>query len=195
MNRHRVWIFTISLLMLVPLSLTPAWAASEDNQDPANTATGTVFRWLNFAVVVGLLGYGVRNAILPALRKRVEGIRRAIAAGGEAQAAAEEELRRMEARLVQLDQEVAALRAAAQRETDAEATRIRDLAREECDKIGRAAQVEIEAASRAARIELRRLVARNTVNQAESFIREQINANTRASLVQSFLADLERREN
>jgi len=195
MNRHRVWILTISLLVLVPLSLTPAWAAPEDDQDPANTATGTVFRWLNFAVVVGLLGYGVRKKILPALRKRAEGIRRAIAAGGEAQAEAEEELRRIEARLAQLDQEVAALRAAAQRETEAEATRIRDFAQEEYNKIGRAAQAEIEAASRAARIELRRLVSQSTVNRAESFIREQINADTHASLVHSFLADLERRAN
>src|SRR5574341_1426117 len=195
MNRHRVCILTISLLVLVLPSLTPVLAALEGNQDPANTVTGTVYRWLNFAVVVGLQGYGVRKAILPALRQRAEGIRRAIAAGGEARTEAEEVLRKIEARLAQLDEEVATLRTAAQRETEAETTRISDLARKECNKIGRAAQAEIEAASRAAHNELRRLAARSTVNQAESFIREQIDADTRASLVHSFLADLERRAN
>ncbi|MCI0628464.1 MAG: hypothetical protein L0387_43565, partial [Acidobacteria bacterium] len=86
MNRYRVWILTIGILVLVLPTLRPALAASGGDQDPANTATGTVFRWLNFAVVVGLLGYAVRKVILPALRKRAEGIRRAIAAGGEARA-------------------------------------------------------------------------------------------------------------
>jgi len=195
MNRKRSWVLAMSLLMLAPLSLAAASAGSENNQDPANTTTGTVFRWLNFGIVIGLLGYGIRKKILPLLRKRAERIRLAIAAGGEAQAAAEEELRRIEAKVLQLDQEVAALRTAAQKETQAEAARIRDLARVECDKIRRAAQAETEAASRAARVELRALAAQITVNRAESFIREQISIETRASLMHSFLADLEQRAN
>ncbi len=193
MNRQRAWILAVCLLILAPGGLAAASAASESGQDPASSTTGMLFRWLNFAVVIGLLGYAIRKKVLPRLRRRAEAIRTAIAAGGQARAAAQEELRNIEAKLAQLDTELAALRAAAEKEALAEAARIRDLARAECDKIRRAAQAEMEAAGRAARVELRVLAAQATVNQAESFIRAQINPTTRASLMHSFLTDLERR--
>ena len=195
MNWRRRWLLTSNLTLFLLLTASSVWAAEEGNQSPADSPTGTVFRWLNFAIVAGVLGFVIRKRMLPALRKRAAGIRRAIAEGGEATAEAEKELRSIEARLARLDQEVAAMRAAAQRESAVEATRIRGLAREESAKIERAARAEMEAAERSARIELRRMAAHLTVSRAESFIREQINAATRAVLFRSFLADLGRRAN
>ena len=195
MSWRRSWLLTSNLTLFLLLTATSVWAAGEGNQSPADSPTGTVFRWLNFAIVAGVLGFVIRKRMLPALRRRAEGIRRAIAEGGEAKAEAEEQLRSIEARLARLDEEVAAMHVAAQRESEAEATRIRSLAREESAKIERAARAEIEAAERSARIELRRMAAHITVSRAESFIREQINAATRAVLFRSFLADLGRRAN
>jgi len=195
MSWRRSWLLTSNLALFLLLTATSVWAAEEGNQSPADSPIGKVFRWLNFAIVAGVLGFVIRKWMLPALRKRAEGIRRAIAEGGEAKAEAEKELRSIEARLARLDEEVAAMRAAAQRQSEAEATRIRGLAREESAKIERAGRAEIEAAERSARIELRRMAAQLTVSRAESFIREQINAATRAVLFRSFVADLGRRAN
>lgn len=192
MSMRRVRCFTAVLLFLF-LTVPPIAAAAEESQDPADSLTGTVFRWLNFAIVVGALGYLVSKKMLPALRARAEAIRGAIAGSGKAQAEAEEQLHSIEAKLARLDEEVARLRAAAQQESEAEAGRIRRLAREEATKIEWAARAEIESAERSARIELQRLGAQFTVHRAEVIIREQINATTRATLFHSFLADLEQR--
>ena len=194
MSKGRIWLLTTCLLLII-LTAASACVAAEEEQSPADTPTGAIFRWLNFAIVVGVLGYLFWKQLLPGLRGRAEGIRRAIAAGSEARADAEEQLRSIEAKLARLDDEVAALRTTAEQESKGEAARIRSLARDEVAKIQHAAQAEIEAAERAARIELRRLGVQVTVSRAESLIREQINAATRTALFQSFLADLERRAN
>ena len=193
MSWRRGWLLSSILLLFLLVAATSVWGAEEGNQDPAASPTGIVFRWLNFAIVVGLLGYAIRKMMLPALRARAEGIRRAIAEGGAAKAAAEEQLRTVEEKLSRLDEEVAAMRAAAQRESEAEARRIRALAREEAAKIERAARAEITAAERSARIELRRMAAQLTVSRAEAIIRERINVTTRAALFHSFLTNLGRR--
>lgn len=193
MNRRSVLLFTAIQLVLLLSTATSAWAATEANQSLADSPTGTIFRWTNFVIVAGVLGYFVRRGILPALYRRTEEIRRAIAAGGEAKAEAEGQLRSIEAKQGRLDEEVTAMRAAARRESEAEATRIRSLARKEAAKIEQASRAEIEAAERAARIELRRIAAQAIVSRAESLICEQINATTRAALFHSFLSDLGRR--
>ena len=193
MNWRRGWL--LSSILFFFLLVAAAWVrgAEEGNQSPADSPTGIVFRWLNFAIVAGLLAFVLRKWLLPALRRRAEGIRRAIAEGGAARAEAEEQLRSIEAKLARLDEEVAALRGAALRESEAEARRIRALAREEAIKIERAAEAEIAAAGRSARIELQRIAAQLTVSRAEAIIRERINATTRAALFHSFLTDLGRR--
>ena len=193
MSWHRGWLLSSILLLFLLVAAPSVWGAEERSQDPAASPTGTVLRWLNFAIVAGVLAFVLRKWLLPALRRRAEGIRRAIAEGGEAKAEAEEQLRSIEAKLARLDEEVAAMHGAALRGSEAEARRIRALAREEAIKIERAAEAEIAATGRSARIELQRIAAQLTVSRAEAIIRERINATTQAALFHSFLTDLGRR--
>lgn len=171
----------------------PAQAAVEG--DPVQTATGWVFRILNFLVVFGGLAYVLRRFGLPFFTRRSERIAHAIAEASRMRQAAEAELRAIEEKLNGLEAEIAELRSQAQREAAREAERIRELARKEAEKIHRAAQAEIAAAERAAELELKAFAARIAVERAEAILRKQMNPAAQAKLFHSFVSELTRSTN
>ena len=179
--------FTCLVFLAVPVS------AAEENQ--LNAPLGWLFRWLNFAIVFGGVGYLLIRKAPVFFRSRAEAIVASITEAAHANAQAERRLREAEEKLRQLDREVAELRAAAQRDSAAEAERIQAVARDEAGKIERAAQAEMEAAERAARMELKALAARLAVERAEAILRERITPETQAVLFRSFLNDLARSAN
>ncbi len=76
-------------------------------------------------------------------------------------------------------------------EGEAEALRIREVARSDAEKIGRAAQMEIVAAERAAKLELKALGARLAVGRAENLLAQQLTPAVQANLFRGFLRELE----
>lgn len=180
-------------LSLALVAAAPA-LAQEGEPSPADTTTGWVFRWINFAIVFALIVYGFRKAA-PAFRARQQEIAAKIAEGTRAREAADAKRREAEAKLKGLDQEVAQLRADAKVATQAEAQRLRAAAKEDAQKIERAAQAEIAAAERAARIELRSHAARLAVERAEAQLRSELTPKAEAALFRGFLEDLERSAN
>jgi len=182
----------LAFLLFLIACAASAFAAEAGEQSPAEAPIGTLFRWLNFVLVFGGLGYLLAKRAPAVFRGRAEAVSASIADASAARAAAEQQLREAEEKLRRLDQEAAEMRAAARRESAAEAERLRALAREEAEKIGRAATLEIEAAERAARIELKAMAGRLAVERADAFIRQQITADTRVSLFRSFLDNLAR---
>ena len=197
MKSTRRWssLAALGFLCVLPCIAPATLAAEGGQQDPAEAPIGTVFRWLNFALVFGGLGYLIAKKAPALFRGRADAIAASIADAAAAQADAEHHLREAEEKLLQLDHEAAELRAAARRESAAEAERIRALARSEAEKIARAAQLEGQAAERAARIELKVMAARLAVDRADALIRQQITAETQAALFGSFLNDLARGAN
>jgi F0F1-type ATP synthase membrane subunit b/b' len=101
-------------------------------------------------------------------------------------------LRDAERRLANLGDEVAQMRAAAQQDGTAEAERIRAMARDEAAKIGRTAQAEIEAAERAARMELKSIAARLAVERAEAIVKGKVTPEAQTALVRAFVENLGR---
>jgi F-type H+-transporting ATPase subunit b len=164
--------------------------AQEGESSPADSSIGQVFRWLNFAIIFGLIVYGLRKAG-PYFRGRSEEISRKIAEGARAREAAEKQRREAQAKLAGIDTEVAGLRVEAKRGAEAEAERLRALARTEADTIERAGQAEIAAAERAARLELKALAARLAVERAEAVLRQEMTPNAEAALFRTFVAELE----
>lgn len=157
---------------------------------PADSSSGVVFRWINFALVVGLLVYGFRKAG-PAFRARREEIARKIAEGSRAREAAEHQRREVREKLAGIDAQIAEMRTEAQRGTEAEAERIRALAKTEAETIERAAQAEIAAAERAAHLELKVLAARIAVERAEALLREEMTPDLEGGLFGAFVGQLE----
>lgn len=164
-------------------------AAEEGGAAGAETAT-EIFKWINFAIVAGALLWVCLKKAPGFFRGRAEAISSAITKAGSAKAAAEAQLREAEAKLANLDKEVAELRASAEREAAAEVERIRLATRSDLEKIAAAAKAEIEAAERAARLELKALAARLAVEGAEALLVKQLNPQTQAGLISNFVKSL-----
>ena len=169
--------------------------AQESDASSADSPTGWIFRWLNFAIVFGAIGYCIVKYGRPSFRANAEDIARKIEEGARARAAAEQQKKEMEAKLANLPNEIAQMRADAKRDADAEAVRLRDMAREEAKKIEKSALAEIAAAERATRLELKALAAKLAVERAEALLRSELTPAAEQKLFQTFVAELERSVN
>ena len=169
-------------------------AAEEGGAAGAETAT-EIFKWINFAIVAGAILWVCLKKAPGFFRGRAEAIGSAITKAGSAKAAAEAQLREAEAKLANLQKEVTELRALAERESAAEGERIRAATRSDEQKIAAAAQAEIEAAERAARLELKALAAKLAVDGAESLLVKQLTAKAQGALISNFVKILEGRPN
>jgi len=183
----------LSFCLFFLLAAPPA-LAQESEPSPADSTTGWVFRWLNFAIVLAAAIYALRKAA-PFFRNRADEISQKIAEGTRAREAAEQQRREAQARLAGIETEVAEMRAEAKRSAQAEAERLRALARSEADAVERSAQAEIAAAERAARLELKTLAARIAVERAEAVLRQELSPQAESALFRTFVAELERSAN
>ncbi|HKS81902.1 MAG TPA: ATP synthase F0 subunit B [Candidatus Acidoferrales bacterium] len=190
----RAWGKPVMFVLTLALVIAAPALAQESEPSPADTNTGWVFRWINFAIVFALIVYGFRKAA-PVFRARQRDIAARIAEGTRAREAADAKRHEAEVKLNGLDQEVAQLRADAKVATEGEAQRLRAAAKEDAQKIERAAQTEIAAAERAARIELRSLAARLAVERAEAQLRSELTPKADAALFRGFLEELARSSN
>jgi F-type H+-transporting ATPase subunit b len=169
--------------------------AQETELSPADSTIGWVFRWLNFAIVFAGILYFAMKMAGPYFRGRSEAIFRKVAEGARAREAAERQRREIQARLAGIDNEVAELRAEAKRGAQAEAGRLRALARREAETIERAAEAEIAAALRSARLELKTLAARLAIERAEVLLEQELTPEADQTLFRSFVEELGRRVN
>ena len=186
------WLIYAAFACFLVLACLAAPALGAEGGEPnlAEAPIGTLFHWLNFLLVFGGLGYLIAKNGPAFFGGRAAAISAALAQAAAAKAEAERQLQQAEEKLQRLGQEVAELRAAAQRESAADAERIRAATREETEKIARAARAEIEAAERAARMELKAIAAREAVERAKALLRNQITAETQATLFRSFVNSL-----
>jgi F-type H+-transporting ATPase subunit b len=194
MKRFR-WGFLFGISLLTVLFLAVGTQAAEETANAAHEHSVEIFKWINFAIVAALLGWVFLKLTPPIFRKRAETISSAITKATAAKTEADRRLKDAESRLARLQQEVAELRASAQREDVGEAERIRNATQNDVQKIGLAAKAEIEAAERAARMELKALAANLAVDQAESLLAKQLTPQTQEMLVANFMQTLEERPN
>jgi F-type H+-transporting ATPase subunit b len=182
------------VVFVLLFAVTGAQAAEEGGNAAVERAT-EIFKWINFAIVAGVLVWVFGKLLPPVFRKKAEAISSAITNATNAKAAADAQLRDAETRLVNLQKEVAELRAYAERESVAEVERLRAATRNDAQKIATAARAEIEAAERAARLELKALAANLAVDGAESLIAKQLTPQAQESLISNFVKSLEGRPN
>ena len=187
------WQFTTVLFGLFLLLGAPA-IAQESAPSPENTQTGWIFRWIIFAIVfVAIVRAFAKSA--PALKSRSEEISQKIAEGARAREASEKQRRDVQTKLAGIDAEVTRLREEAKKSMEAEAMRLKALARREAEVIEQAAQAEIAAAQRAASLELKAMAARLAIERAEAVLTKEITPEAQASLFRTFVLDLERGAN
>lgn len=184
----------IVLLPLMLVSFAAPVLAQGETPSAENTPAGWIFRWIIFAIVlVALIKFFAGSA--PALRARSEEVAEKIAEGARAREAAERARREVQAKLAGIDAEVAKLRAEAKKSMEAEAARLKALARREAEIIEHAAQAEIVAAQRAVALELKSFAARLAIERAAAMLAQQMTPERQASLFQTFVLELERSAN
>ena len=167
----------------------PAFA-QEGGGDITTSQTGVLFRWINFAIVAGLiLWFSVKGAA-PFFRKHAAEISEKIAEGKRAREAAARQRQAAAEKMAGIDAEIAQIRTDAKRSAEIEAKRLRDLARDEAEAIDRAARAEIEAAQRAAKMELRAMAAELAIARAESVLRGELTPDAEAALFRTFVAEV-----
>ena len=186
--------FSTLLVFLFSCAAMSACAA-EQNGAAATERASEIFRWINFAILAGLVIWVFAKKLPPLFHRNAERISSAISKATADKQEAERKLHDAEGKLAKLEEEIKALRAEAQEESAAEAERIRTLAQSEAKKVGVAAQMEIEAAERAARQELKALAASLAVDGAESLLDKQLTPAAQEKLMDAFVKSLEGRPN
>jgi F-type H+-transporting ATPase subunit b len=194
MTRNRRILFVAGVLF-VSLSAAVSLQAAEEGGKAATDTAAEIFKWINFAIVAGVIVWVFGKKLPSVFRARAETISSAITSATSAKAAADAQLREAETRLANLQKEVAELRAVAEKEATAEVDRLRAATQSDAQKIAAAAKAEIEAAERAARLELKALAANLAVDGAESLLAKQLTPKAQESLISNFVKSLEGRPN
>jgi F-type H+-transporting ATPase subunit b len=176
--------------LLIALSAQAEEASSASQQFAEN-----LFKWINFALVAGFIVWLCLTRGPGFFGRRADAISSNIQKSTEAKKQAELQLRDAETKLQNLEKEVADLRTSAQRESTAEAERIRNLTVTDEQKIADAGKAEVAAAERAARLELKAFAASLAVSGAESLLQKQLTPAAQEQLINNFVKTLEGRPN
>ena len=175
--------------------LLVAITARAEEASASQQASENLFKWINFALVAGVVLWLCLKKGPAFFSRRADAIGSAIQKSTEAKKLADQHLNDAEIKLQNLEKEVAELRASAERESAAEAERIRKHTQSDALKIDAAAKAEIAAAERAARLELKALAANLAVSGAESLLAQQLTPAAQESLINNFVKTLDGRPN
>jgi F0F1-type ATP synthase membrane subunit b/b' len=163
-----------TLTFIASFFLVLSVRAAEQGGSVTEQPIGITFKWVHFVILVALLVW-LFVFKLPGsfFRPNANRISEAISKATAAKAEADRQLREAAVKLTTLEQEVAAFRTAALRESNA----------------------EIAAAERAARVELKALAAELAVDKAESLVAQQMTPAVQDALIQNFVQGLQGRPN
>jgi F-type H+-transporting ATPase subunit b len=141
--------------------------AADDHDSVIGGPNATIWKTVNFFVLVGIIAYALRGKVGPFFKER----NKAIAAGISDAASREEEARKrmemVEAKLAGLEADIAALRENAKGEMDRDRRRVEAETQTAVTRIREQAQREIVSAGMLARGQLRQHAARLAMELAE----------------------------
>jgi F-type H+-transporting ATPase subunit b len=168
--------------------------APESEAEGKREGRELLYKFINLALLVGALAYLLRKPVADFFAQRSASIRKGLEEGRKALEASQAQLKTVEEKLQHLEEEIAAFKASAVQEMEAERQRLKLAAGEEAEKILQSARAQTEAAVRAARVELKSYAAAQAVELAEAIIRQRLDEAGRKKLVSDFLAGVKSRE-
>lgn len=166
------------------------WAASEESGEPKHAA---VFKWINFILLAGALVYLLRKPLAEFFAARSASIQKSLEEGRKALEASQAQLQAAEEKLQRFEEEMAAFRAAALREMEAEREHLRQATAQEAEKMMDSVRLQMETATKQARLELRLYTAEEAVKLAEQMIGRRLDDATQRRLVSQFITGLGQR--
>lgn len=167
-----------------------AAAVFETGESSSNESHREILEWVNFLLLVAVLIYLLRKPLAGFFAERLDTIQEGLGEGRRAVAASEAKLAEVEKKLKDLEREIADFRARSELEMKAERERLQQAAEREGQRMMDFARTQIEAAARAARLEVKRYAAGQAVELAESVIRRRLDEPLRHQLVSQFVAHL-----
>ena len=192
----------LALLLLlaaapVVISAAPQKAAEEAAGSASEPAASehaglSVWKWANFALLAGILGWGVKKYAGPFFAARTRKIKEAMLEADDFRAQSEARAAEVERRLANLASDIAHLRVESAHEAEAETARLSRVTAAEIAKIQAQEEQEIAGAVKAARLELKRYSAELAIGLAEQKIRARMSPQTQDALINGFVRHLER---
>jgi len=150
-----------------------------------------IFRWINFVILVGGLGFVLRKPLAQFFVARTASITKSLEEGRKALEAAASQLQAVEQKLQHFEEEMAAFRVAALKEMEEEHDHLRQATAHDAEKMMESVRVQMDVASKQARLELRLHAAEQAVELAEKMIARRIDDVSQRRLVGQFAARLE----
>jgi|SRR5947209_4023846 len=149
------------------------------------------WKWINFAILAGVLGYLIGKQAPAFFKGRSETILRDIHEATKVREEAEARAREMELRLANLGNEVEKLRREAKELMAQEGQRIRQETAQQITRVQQSAEQDIAAAAKHATQELKAYSANLAVDLAEQRIRTQMTGDIQDRLVNRFVHELD----
>lgn len=177
----------LPLLALALASAAPAIAAT------AEEPHGSSLFWplFNFAILVVALVYFLRKPLQSYLATRRSAIESELAQAAEMKREAEERYAKWHRRVVDLDADLAQIRATARERAETERAHILADAQASAERIRRDARAAVEQELRRAREELRQEASDLAIELAAGILREQVNEGDRERLLDEFITRIE----
>ena len=166
----------------------PVFAAEQSGGETHHDMTPWL--WANFLILIGALAYLGAKHGAPFLKARQESISSGIAEAAAKKADADRRVADVNQRLSALDSEIANLKTQMREEQAQEAQRLADRNAAELARIQHQAEQEMEAAGKAARIELQAHAAKLALDLAEQKLRAEMTGDTQQRLTRGFVESL-----
>ena len=150
------------------------------------------WKWANFAVLAGGLGYLVSKYAGPFFRSRTDDIQKGIREAAQVRAEAEARAAEIESKVGNLSGELEHIRAKSHEEISAEGSRIQAETENQIKKIQAQAEMEIASAAKNATLDLKAYSAQLALDLAEKQIKQRLDAGTQEDLANAFVSDMKR---
>ncbi|MGE5326130.1 MAG: hypothetical protein ACM3NO_03770, partial [Deltaproteobacteria bacterium] len=171
-----------------------AFQAEPEHEDTAKEDAAEkrelIYKIINFVILAGALGFVLRKPMAEFFSGRSAGIRKALEEGTAALKESHAKLDAVEAKLNRLAEEIAAFRASAEKEMQAEHQRMAEETAREAEKILETARVRIDTATRGAKLDLQAFTAQRAMELAEQMIRQRLDEPSHQRLVSQFVETL-----
>ncbi len=172
-----------------------AFAAQENKAEPAGQQGKAEpdmlgWKWANFLVLAGGLGYLGVKKLWPYFEARTAGIRHGLEQADKARQQAEARVAEVNAKLANLGVEIEQLKAALRAEQDRHADRLRSEAAAELARIQTQGEQQIDALAKASRQDLKAYSAELAIRLAEQKIRARLTPDAEERFSQAFFEKL-----
>ena len=174
-----------------PAAVAGDHAATEAKESAEHEMPNEIWwKWANFAILAGALGWLMVKYGGPFFNSRASGIREGIEEAHKVKVEAEAKAAEIERRIANLGVAIEALRKSSSDEIGAEAQRVKAETEQQLAKLQAHAEAEIASAAKTASQELKEHAANLAVKLAEGELKGRLGAPDQAGLVRHFIEEV-----